>query len=114
MAALISSVMDTKDKVPYYVAECADMGIEVLPPDVNSSQRDFAVVEGKVRFGLSAVKNVGENAVRAILEARGADGPFQSVWEFCERVDMQQVSSRVLDSLVRAGAFDSTGAPRRG
>src|SRR5215218_7018845 len=60
MAALISSVMDTKDKVPYYVAECSDMGIEVLPPDVNSSQRDFAVVEGKVRFGLSAVKNVGE------------------------------------------------------
>ena len=70
MAALISSVMDTKDKVPFYVAECADMGIEVLPPDVNSSQRDFAVVEGKIRFGLSAVKNVGENAVRAI--ARGA------------------------------------------
>jgi DNA polymerase-3 subunit alpha len=114
MAALISSVMDTKDKVPFYVAECSDMGIEVLPPDVNSSQRDFAVVEGKIRFGLSAVKNVGENAVRAVLDARAAEGPFTSVWEFCERVDMQQVSSRVLDSLIRAGAFDSTGAPRRG
>jgi DNA polymerase-3 subunit alpha len=114
MAALISSVMDTKDKVPFYVAECSDMGIEVLPPDVNSSQRDFAVVDGKIRFGLSAVKNVGENAVRAVLDARAADGPFTSVWEFCERVDMQQVSSRVLDSLIRAGAFDSTGAPRRG
>jgi len=70
MAALISSVMDTKDKVPFYVAECESMGLEVLPPDVNSSQRDFAVVEGKIRFGLSAVKNVGENAVRAIIEAR--------------------------------------------
>jgi DNA polymerase-3 subunit alpha len=114
MAALISSVMDTKDKVPFYVAECSDMGIEVLPPDVNSSQRDFAVVDGKIRFGLSAVKNVGENAVRAVLDARAAEGPFTSVWEFCERVDMQQVSSRVLDSLIRAGAFDSTGAPRRG
>ena len=114
MAALISSVMDTKDKVPFYVAECAEMGIEVLPPDVNESNRDFAVVAGKIRFGLSAVKNVGDNAVKAILEARAAGEPFHSIWDFCERVDMQTVSSRVLESLIRAGAFDSTGAPRRG
>ncbi len=114
MAALISSVMDTKDKVPYYVAECADMGIEVLPPDVNESQRDFAVVEGKVRFGLSAVKNVGDNAVRAVLAARAEGGSFASIWDFCERVDMTAMTSRVLESLIRAGAFDSTGAPRRG
>ena len=86
MAALISSVMSTKDRVPYYVSECAEMGIEVLPPDVNSSMSDFAVVEGRIRFGLSAVKSVGEGAVRAIIAAR-EDGPFTSIWEFCERVD---------------------------
>ena len=114
MAALISSVMDTKDKVPFYVAECESMGLEVLPPDVNSSQRDFAVVEGKIRFGLSAVKNVGENAVRAIIEARETDGRFVSIWDVAERVDAQHVSSRVLESLIRAGALDSTGDPRRG
>ncbi len=114
MAALISSVMDTKDKVPYYVAECADMAIDVLPPDVNVSQRDFAVVDGKIRFGLSAVKNVGDNAVRAIQSARDEGDRFTSIWDFCERVDMQLVSSRVLESLIRAGAFDSTGARRRG
>ena len=114
MAALISSVMDTKDKVPFYVAECESMGLEVLPPDVNSSQRDFAVVEGKIRFGLSAVKNVGENAVRAIIEARETDGRFVSIWDVAERVDAQHVSIRVLESLIRAGALDSTGDPRRG
>ncbi len=114
MAALISSVMDTKDKVPFYVAECESMGLEVLPPDVNSSQRDFAVVEGRIRFGLSAVKNVGENAVRAIIEARAEDGRFTSVWDVAERVDAQHVSSRVLESLIRAGALDSTGDARRG
>ena len=114
MAALISSVMDTKDKVPFYVAECESMGLEVLPPDVNSSQRDFAVVEGKIRFGLSAVKNVGENAVRAIIEARETDGRFIAIWDVAERVDAQHVSSRVLESLIRAGALDSTGDPRRG
>ena len=114
MASLISSVMDTKDKVPFYVAECDSMGLEVLPPDVNSSQRDFAVVEGKIRFGLSAVKNVGENAVRAIIEARETDGRFLSIWDVTERVDSQHVSSRVLESLIRAGALDTTGDPRRG
>jgi DNA polymerase III subunit alpha len=114
MAALISSVMDTKDKVPFYVAECTEMQIEVLPPDVNSSKRDFTVVDGRIRFGLSAVKNVGEGAVRAVLTTRDEDGPFSSIWDFCERVDTTQVTSRVLDSLIRAGAFDSTGAPRKG
>ena len=77
MAALISSVMDTKDRVPFYAQECADMGIDVLPPDVNASERDFAVREGKIRFGLSAVKNVGDNAVRAIVLARGEGGEFR-------------------------------------
>ena len=92
MAALISSVMSTKDRVPFYVVECADMGIEVLPPDVNSSQSDFAVVEGKIRFGLSAVKNVGEGAVREIIAARD-ERPFESIWDFCERVDAHACST---------------------
>jgi DNA polymerase III subunit alpha len=114
MAALISSVMNTKDKVPFYVAACDEMGIEVLPPDVNVSAEDFRVVEGKIRFGLNAVKNVGETAVRAILAARADGGPFTSIWDFCERVDPQVVNKRALESLVKSGAFDSTGAPRKG
>jgi DNA polymerase-3 subunit alpha len=114
MAALISSVMNTKDKVPFYVAACDEMGIEVLPPDVNVSAEDFRVVEGKIRFGLNAVKNVGETAVRAILAARAEGGPFSSIWDFCERVDPQVVNKRALESLVKCGAFDSTGASRRG
>ena len=114
MAALISSVMNTKDRVPFYVAACEEMGIEVLPPDVNVSSADFAVVEGKIRFGLNAVKNVGENAVAAIIAAREEGGPFASVWDFCERVDPQAANKRALESLVKAGALDSTGATRQG
>ena len=114
MAALISSVMNTKDRVPFYVNACEEMGIEVLPPDVNASHVDFAVVEGKIRFGLNAVKNVGESAAQAIVAAREAGGPFVSIWEFTERVDPQVVNKRALESLVKAGAFDSTGSPRRG
>jgi DNA polymerase III subunit alpha len=114
MAALISSVMSTKDRVPFYVAACDEMGIEVEPPDVNVSAEDFRVVEEKIRFGLNAVKNVGESAVRSILAAREEGGPFTSIWEFCERVDPQVVNKRALESLVKCGAFDSTGASRRG
>jgi DNA polymerase III subunit alpha len=114
MAALISSVMNTKDKVPFYVNACDELGIEVLPPDVNASQVDFAVVEGKIRFGLNAVKNVGEGACRAIVAARSEGGPFTSIWDFTERVDPGVVNKRVLESLVKCGALDSTGASRRG
>jgi DNA polymerase-3 subunit alpha len=114
MAALISSVMNTKDRVPFYVASCAEMGIEVLPPDVNSSECDFAVVEGKIRFGLNAVKNVGDPAARAIIAAREERGPFESIWDFTERVDPNSANKRALESLVKCGAFDSMGATRRG
>src|SRR3954449_3558872 len=114
MAALISSVMNTKDRVPFYVNACDEMGIEVLPPDVNESQIDFAVVEGKIRFGLSAVKNVGEPAAKAIIRGREEGGPFASIWEFCERVDPQASNKRALESLVKCGALDSTAATRRG
>jgi DNA polymerase-3 subunit alpha len=114
MAALISSVMNTKDRVPLYVNACDEMGIEVLPPDVNESATDFAVVEGKIRFGLNAVKNVGDNAARAIIAARREGGPFATIWDFTERVDPQVVNKRALESLVKCGALDSTGASRMG
>ena len=115
MAALLSSVMDTKDRVPFYVAACTEMGLAVLPPDVNVSGSDFAVTgEREIRFGLSAVKGVGESAVSAILGAREADGPFESIFAFCRRVDQAQVNKRALESLIRSGALDSTGATRKG
>jgi DNA polymerase III subunit alpha len=114
MAALISSVMNTKDRVPFYVNACREIGIEVLPPDVNGSECDFAVVEGRIRFGLNAVKNVGDSAARAIVAARGEGGPFASLWDFTERVDPQVVNKRALESLVKCGALDSTGGSRRG
>jgi DNA polymerase III subunit alpha len=114
MAALISSVMNTKDKVPYYVNACDEMGIDVLPPDVNSSQADFAVVEGRIRFGLSAVKGIGDTAARAIIRAREEGGPFESIWDFAERVDPQVGNKRSLEALVKCGALDSTGASRKG
>ncbi len=114
MAALISSVMNTKDRVPFYVNACREMGIDVLPPDVNFSQCDFAVVEGRIRFGLNAVKNVGDSAARAIVAARGEGAAFSSLWDFTERVDPQVVNKRALESLVKCGALDSTGGSRRG
>jgi DNA polymerase-3 subunit alpha len=114
MAALISSVMSTKDKVPFFVAQCEDMGIEVLPPDVNQSGHDFKVVEGNIRFGLDAVKGLGYQAVEAIIQAREAEGAFTSVWDFCRRVDCQAVNKKASDSLVKCGAFDSLPGTRTG
>ena len=114
MAALVSSVMNTKDKVPFYVNQCREMGIEVLPPDVNESVVDFTVVGGKIRFGLNAVKGVGRGAIEAIIAARAEGGPFASLYDFCTRVDSQMANKRVLEALIRGGAFDSTGDPRRG
>jgi DNA polymerase III subunit alpha len=105
MAALISSVMSTKDRVPFYVNACAELGIEVLPPDVNESMTDFAVVEGKIRFGLNAVKGVGEGACRSIIAARESDGAFESIWDFAERVDPSVSNKRVLEALVKCGAL---------
>ncbi|HEY5528211.1 MAG TPA: DNA polymerase III subunit alpha [Thermoleophilia bacterium] len=114
MAALISSVMDTKDKVPFYVSVANEMGIEVLPPDINESTMGFRVVEERIRFGLNAVKNVGETAIRNIIEARSDDGPFRGLFDFAERVDMSIVNGRALESLIKSGALDSIGPSRRG
>ncbi len=114
MAALISSVMSTKDKVPFFVSRCEEMGIEVLPPDVNESGHDFKVVGGNIRFGLDAVKNVGAQAVEAIVTSREQDGPFASVWDFCRRVDTRAVNKKATESLVKCGALDSLGGTRTG
>jgi DNA polymerase-3 subunit alpha len=114
MAALISSVMDTKDKVPFFVNQTESMGIEILPPDVNESDHEFMVVEGNIRFGLDAVKGVGYAAVEAIKRAREEGGPFTSLWDFCERVDCRAVNKKAIEALIKCGAFGSTGATRRG
>jgi DNA polymerase-3 subunit alpha len=114
MAALISSVMDTKDKVPFFVNQAESMGIEILPPDVNESDHEFMVVEGNIRFGLDAVKGVGYAAVEAIKRAREEDGPFESLWDFCERVDGRAVNKKAIEALIKCGAFGSTGATRKG
>ena len=112
MASLLSSVMDNPDKVPRYMDECKRMGIQILPPDVNRSLVDFSVSEGQIRFGLAAVKNVGRSAIHAIIEAR-QEGPFESLQQFCERVNLHVLSKRVLESLIKGGAMDSLGNGRK-
>jgi DNA polymerase-3 subunit alpha len=112
MATLMTSEMGDTDKVIKNLAECRDKDIEVLAPDINESRAHFTPVGGKIRFGLAAVKNVGEKAVEVILESRDKDGPFKSLFDFCRRVDMTAVNRRVIESLIKCGAFDSTGIAR--
>lgn len=112
MAALLTSVMDNPDKVPVYMEECKALGINILPPDVNQSLVDFTVSDGQIRFGLAAVKNVGRNAINAIIDAR-KDGFFKSLQDFCERVDLHVITKRMMESLIKCGAFNSLGMNRR-
>lgn len=111
LAALLTSEMHSSDGVVKYIAECRSHGIEVLPPDINDSEKEFTVENGKIRFGLVAVKNVGEGAVDAIVAAR-QEGDFSTLFDFCERVDLQKANKRVLEGLIKCGAFDGTGEPR--
>lgn len=103
-AALLTSLMDKTDKLTAYIEECRRLGIEVLPPDINESRLDFTVVKGNIRFGLAAVKNVGVAPSKQIVEERDQNGPYQSLLDFCERVS---INSRMLESLIQSGAFDS-------
>jgi DNA polymerase III subunit alpha len=114
MTAVLSSDAGDMDKVAQAVAECQRMGIQVLPPDVNESAASFTVAGEAIRFGLAAVRNVGIGAVDAMVAARTSGGPFQSLADFCARVDTRQVNQRVTASLIKAGALDSLGAPRAG
>ncbi len=112
MAALLTSEVNNTDAVVRHISECREHELKVLPPDINLSEREFTVKEEAIRFGLAAVKNVGEGAVEAILAARAEGGPFAGLHDLCERVDLRKVNKRVLESLVKCGAFDSTGAHR--
>jgi DNA polymerase-3 subunit alpha len=113
LAALLTATKKDKDRTAVYLNECRQMGIEVLVPDVNESDSDFTVREGRIRFGLSAVRNVGEGVVEKITEARG-DGPFESFHDFVDRVDVSALNKRTVESLIKAGAFDAMGYPRKG
>jgi len=112
MAALLTSEMADTDKIVKYIEECRAMGIEVLPPDVKESSNDFTVVGDKICFGLVAVKNVGEAAIQSILAARRQQERFRDLFDFCERVDLRLVNKRVIESLIKCGAFDWLGARR--
>jgi DNA polymerase-3 subunit alpha len=112
MAALLTSEMANTDKVVVHIEECRAMGIQVLPPDVNVSGFRFGVAGDTIRFGLGAVKNLGQKAIEAIVLAREQQGSFRSLVDFCRRLDLQLVNRRVVESLVKAGAFDSLGHPR--
>ncbi|MDR0880972.1 MAG: DNA polymerase III subunit alpha [Candidatus Adiutrix sp.] len=112
MAALMTSEKDNQDKVVRLIAECRSAGLQVAPPDVNESGDRFTVVEGGIRFGLGAVKGLGEAAIEAIIAAR-KEGPFTSLYNFCERVDTQKVNRGVIESLIKCGAFDLSGGADR-
>lgn len=109
LTALLSSVLGTSDKTSLYIQECRRMNINVLPPDVNHSQADFSIEGDDIRFGLKAIKNVGEGAIESIVQNREENGPYTSIEDFCVRVDMKQVNKRVIESLVKCGAMDSLG-----
>jgi DNA polymerase-3 subunit alpha len=113
MASLLTSIMGNNDKVALYIKECRNMNIEILPPDINQSLVNFTVVEGKaIRFGLAAVKNVGEKAIKTIIGERKKNSIFSSLLDFCQRVDLRVVNKRVIESLIKCGAFDSIEAKR--
>jgi len=113
MCSLLNSEKNNTDKLVEYITEAKNLGIEILPPDINESYADFTVTGSKkIRFGLMAVKNVGKAAVEAIISARNKDGKFKSLKDFCQRVVLRTVNRKVIESLIKCGAFDSLGAKR--
>lgn len=112
MAALLSSVMGESQATARYIRNCTDMGIEVLPPDVNESRHKFTVSNGKIRFGLQAVKNVGAGVIDAIISAREKNGPAKDIFEFMNNIDVHEINRKALESLIMAGAFDSMNENR--
>ena len=112
MAALLTSEVQNADKIVKYIAECREMDIPILPPDINESYKNFAVIGNQIRFGLAGVKNVGDAAIDAILTEREARDKFQSLFDFCKRVDLRKVNRRVIESLIKCGAFDFSNAHR--
>ena len=113
MAALLTSILDSSTKVAEYIAECREMGIRLLPPDVNESDADFTVAGENIRFGLVAIKGIGWGAIEQLVQERAANGPFQSFEDFCKRMSGKYLNRRAVENLIKAGAFDSMGHPRR-
>jgi len=113
MAAMLSSELGNSEKVSHFVAECEAMGLQVLGPDVNESRENFTPVGGKIRFGLAGIKGVGEQAAQRIIAERDQHGPFRDFEDFISRVDARALNKRVLEHLVKTGAFDFSGAPRK-
>jgi DNA polymerase-3 subunit alpha len=113
MAGILSCELEKTEKIVIFTEECKSMGIEVHPPDINKSGTSFVIDGNTIRFGLGAIKNVGINAIESALEVRKADGEFKNIYDFCERVDLRACNRKVLESLIKAGAFDSTGINRR-
>jgi DNA polymerase-3 subunit alpha len=112
MAALLSSVLDSSAKIAEYIAECRENGISLLPPDINESEVGFTVSGGNIRFGLAAVKNIGRSFIETVSKERSDNGPFTSLQDFCSRMYRHDLNKRMVESLIKAGAFDSTGAKR--
>ena len=112
MAALMTSVMGNNDKVVEYMRECNSIGIEVLPPDINKSYSKFSVDGDHIRFGLAAVKNVGANAIDNIVAEREANGPYKNLTDLVKRIDSKFANKKTIESLIKCGAFDSTGDNR--
>ena len=113
MAALLTSVLENSAKVAEYIAECREMGIRLLPPDVNESEANFTVSGGNIRFGLVAIKGIGWGVINGLVAERELGGPFRSFEEFCRRMAGKDINRRAIDSLIRSGAFDSLGCRRR-
>ncbi len=113
MAALLSSVLDNSIKIAEYIAECRDMGIKLLPPDVNESVADFSVVGKNIRFGLVAIKSIGRGFINEVIAERKADGDFTSFEDFCRRMSGKDLNRRAVENLIRSGAFDSMGINRK-
>jgi DNA polymerase-3 subunit alpha len=112
MAALLTSEKDNRDKIIKYINSCKDMGINVLPPDINESQSDFSVTGEHIRFGLAAVKNVGIGAIDSIISVREKEGKFATFDDFCNRVDLRKINKRMIESIIKCGVFDSLGYRR--
>ena len=112
MAATLSTDMDNTDKIVHMIAECRNMSIQILPPDINQSGREFKVIGNSIRFGLEAVKGVGSAAIESILDSKEKNGPFLSMEDFLKRVDTRKVNKKVIENLIKAGAFDSLGLTR--
>ena len=113
MAALMTSVIDNSGKVSEYIYTCRQMGIEILPPDINKGVGNFSVDGGKIRYGLAAIKSIGRPVIQSIIEERERGGEFKNLKDFIERLSGKEVNKRTIESFIKSGAFDSLGGTRK-